>query len=49
MSRLHAAAALSLVIAGTGNATVAQAASVRAGDAVQIVHDVRGRQAGNQG
>jgi len=40
---------LSFVIAGTGSATVAQAASVRAGDAVQIVHDVKGRQAGNQG
>ena len=49
MSSLRTAAALSFVIAGTGNATVAQAASVRAGDAVQIVHDVRGRQAGNQG
>jgi hypothetical protein len=49
MSRLHTAAALSFVIAGTGHATIAQAASVRAGDAVEIVHDVRGRQAGNQG
>ena len=48
MSSLRTAAALSFVIAGTGNATVAQAASVRAGDAVQIVHDVKGRQAGNQ-
>ena len=48
MSSLRTVAALSFVIAGTGNATVAQAASVRAGDAVQIVHDVRGRQAGNQ-
>ena len=48
MSRLQCAAALSFIIAGIIAVTGAQAASVRVGDAVQIVHDVAGRQSSEQ-
>jgi hypothetical protein len=48
MFSLHAAAAMPVVIAGIINATWAHAASVRVGDAVQIVREVKGLQSGNQ-
>jgi hypothetical protein len=43
MPRLHCAAALSFIVAGIVDVTGAQAASLRVGDTVQIVHDVEGR------
>ena len=48
MCRLHCAAALSFIVAGIVDVTGAQAASLRVGDAVQIVHDVKGRQSGDK-
>jgi hypothetical protein len=48
MSRLRCAAALSFIVAGIVGVTGAQAASLRVGDAVQIVHDVEGRQSGDK-
>ena len=48
MSRLHCAATLSFIVAGIVDVTGAQAASVRVGDAVQIVHEVAGRQSDDQ-
>jgi FecR protein len=48
MFRLHSAVALPLIIAGIVNVSEAQAASVRAGDAVQVVQEVAGLQSGNR-
>jgi Tfp pilus assembly protein FimT len=48
MSCLHCAAALPFIIAGMVDLTGAQAASLRVGDTVQIVHDVEGRQSSDQ-
>ena len=48
MSYLYSAAALPFIIAGIVDATGAQAASLRVGDTVQIVHDVEGRQSNDQ-
>jgi Tfp pilus assembly protein FimT len=48
MPRLHCAAALSFIVAGIVDVTGAQAASLRVGDTVQIVHDVEGRQSGDK-
>jgi Tfp pilus assembly protein FimT len=48
MSRLHCAAALSFIVAGIVDVAGAQAASLRVGDTVQIVHDVEGRQSGDK-
>jgi FecR-like protein len=48
MSRLHYAVALPIILAGIVVATGAQAASLRVGDAVQIVHEVSGRQSNDQ-
>jgi Tfp pilus assembly protein FimT len=48
MTRLHCAAALPFIIAGIADVTGAQAASLRVGDTVQIVHDVEGRQPNDQ-
>ena len=48
MFRLHSAVALPLIIAGIVNVTEAQAATVRAGDAVQVVQEVAGLQSGNR-
>jgi Tfp pilus assembly protein FimT len=48
MSRLQYAAALSFIVAGIADITGAHAASVRVGDAVQVVHDVAGRQSNEQ-
>jgi Tfp pilus assembly protein FimT len=42
MSSLHCAVALPFIIAGIAPVTAAQAASLRVGDTVQIVHDVEG-------
>jgi hypothetical protein len=48
MPRLHYAVALPFILAGIVGVTGAQAASHRVGDAVQIVHDVAGRQSNDQ-
>jgi len=48
MFRLQYAAALSFIVAGIVDITGAHAASVRVGDAVQVVHDVAGRQSNEQ-
>ncbi|MEH2488916.1 FecR domain-containing protein [Bradyrhizobium sp. AZCC 2230] len=48
MPRLHYAVALPFLLAGIVDLTGAQAASLRVGDAVQIVHDVTGRQSTEQ-
>jgi hypothetical protein len=48
MSRLHSAAALSFIVAGIVDLTVAQVQSLWVGDTAQIVHDVEGRQFGDQ-
>jgi FecR-like protein len=48
MFRLHYAVALPFFLAGIVDVTGAQAASLRVGDAVQIVHDVTGRQSTEQ-
>jgi FecR protein len=48
MSRLHCAAALSFIIAGIVDVAGAQAASLRVGDTVQVVHDVESRQSGDK-
>jgi hypothetical protein len=48
MSCLHCAAALPFIIAGIVDLTGAQAASLRVGDTVQIVHDVQGPQSSDQ-
>ena len=48
MSYLYSAAALPFIIAGIVDTTGAQAASLRVGDTVQIVHDVEGRQSNDQ-
>jgi FecR protein len=48
MSRLHYAVALPIILAGIVVATGAQAASLRVGDAVQIVREVSGRQSNDQ-
>jgi FecR-like protein len=48
MSCLYSAAALPFIIAGIVGASGAQAASLRVGDTVQIVHDVEGRQSNDQ-
>jgi hypothetical protein len=48
MSRLHYAVALPFIIAGIVDVSAAQAASLRVGDAVQIVHDVASRQSNDQ-
>jgi hypothetical protein len=47
MSRFHCAVALQFIL-GIVEVTGAQAASLRVGDAVQIVHDVAGRQSTEQ-
>jgi hypothetical protein len=48
MSRLHCAAALSFIVAGIVDVAGAQAASLRVGDTVQVVHDVESRQSGDK-
>jgi hypothetical protein len=48
MPRLQCAAALSFIAAGIVDVTGVQAASVRVGDTVQIVHNVEGRQSADQ-
>jgi FecR protein len=48
MSRLHYAFALSFIVAGTVDVSGVQAASLRVGDAVQIVHDVESRRSNEQ-
>jgi Tfp pilus assembly protein FimT len=48
MLRLPCAVALPFIIAGIVDVTGAQAASLRVGDTVQIVHDVEGLQFGDQ-
>jgi Tfp pilus assembly protein FimT len=47
MSRLHCAAASAFIVAGIVDVTGTQAASLRVGDAVQIVHDVESQQSGD--
>jgi hypothetical protein len=48
MSRLHYAVALPFIVAGIVDVSAAQAASLRVGDAVQIVHDVASRPSNDQ-
>ena len=48
MSRLHYAFALSFVVAGIVDISAVRAASLRVGDAVQIVHDVESRRSNEQ-
>ena len=48
MSRLHYAFALSFTVAGIVDVSAARAASLRVGDAVQIVHEVESRRSNEQ-